>query len=142
MFFSALCLLCLCVSLFIFALWSPAGKGLTSLPSFVCFVCHFPIGILGRLWYLIASIPELCTLTYFSHVPDVRRPRTTVSNFKMFSFPQLDLCTPQNLFGNCSPSTREYGVYGQGLLTKANASLRICADLQRAHGACIHKVWL
>ena len=28
--FSVLCLLCLCTSLFICALWSPAGKGLTS----------------------------------------------------------------------------------------------------------------
>ena len=26
--------------------------------------CHFPIGILGRVWYLIVSIPDLCTLTY------------------------------------------------------------------------------
>ena len=35
MFFSVLCLLCLCVRPFICALWSPAGKGLTSWPSFV-----------------------------------------------------------------------------------------------------------
>ena len=28
-------------------------------------VCHFPIGILGQVWYLILSIPALCTLTYF-----------------------------------------------------------------------------
>ena len=28
-------------------------------------VCHFPIGILGRVWYLIVSIPDLCDLTYF-----------------------------------------------------------------------------
>ena len=28
-------------------------------------VCHFPIGILGQVWYLIISIPDLCTLTYF-----------------------------------------------------------------------------
>ena len=30
MFFSVLRLLCLCARLFIYALWSPAGKGLTS----------------------------------------------------------------------------------------------------------------
>ena len=30
LFFSVLCLLCLCARLFICALWSPAGKGLTS----------------------------------------------------------------------------------------------------------------
>ena len=28
-------------------------------------VCHFPIGILGQVWYLIVSIPDLCTITYF-----------------------------------------------------------------------------
>ena len=34
-FSSVLCLLCLCARLFICALWSPAGKGLTSWLSFV-----------------------------------------------------------------------------------------------------------
>ena len=34
-FCSVLCMLCLRVRLFIYALWSPAGKGLTSWPSFV-----------------------------------------------------------------------------------------------------------
>ena len=29
--------------------------------------CHFPIGILGQVWYFIVLIPHLCTLTYFSH---------------------------------------------------------------------------
>ena len=35
MFLFCLCLLCLCACLFICALWSPAGKGLTSWLSFV-----------------------------------------------------------------------------------------------------------
>ena len=35
MFLFFLMLLCLCARLFICALWSPAGKGLTSLLSFV-----------------------------------------------------------------------------------------------------------
>ena len=34
--FSVLCLLCLCARLFICALWSPAGKGLTSWLSLWC----------------------------------------------------------------------------------------------------------
>ena len=34
-FCSVLCLLCFCARLFICALWSPAGKGLTSWLSFV-----------------------------------------------------------------------------------------------------------
>ena len=29
-------------------------------------VCHFPIGILGQVWYLIVSIPDLCPLSYLS----------------------------------------------------------------------------
>ena len=65
-----LCLLCLCARLFICALWSPAGKMLTSWLSFVvsnC-ECQCPIGILGPVWYLIVSIPDLCTLTHFKHI--------------------------------------------------------------------------
>ena len=41
MFFSVLCLLCLCARLLISALWSPAGKGLTSRLSFVVSNCEF-----------------------------------------------------------------------------------------------------
>ena len=60
--------------LFIAALWSPAGKGLTSWLLFVMFNCvfvTFPCGILGQVWYLIVSIPEslphflLCKHTVF-----------------------------------------------------------------------------
>ena len=54
--------------LFIAALWSPAGKGLTSWLSFVMFNCNFvtfPCGNLGQGWYLIVSIPDLCHLSYF-----------------------------------------------------------------------------
>ena len=50
--------------LFIAALWSPAGKGLTSWLSFVMFNCvfvTFPYGILGQVWYLIVSIPDFAT---------------------------------------------------------------------------------
>ena len=40
-FCTVLCLLCLCARLFICALWSPAGKGLTSWLSFVVSICEF-----------------------------------------------------------------------------------------------------
>ena len=40
-FFSVLCFQCLCSRLFICALWSPAGKGLTSRLSFVVSNCEF-----------------------------------------------------------------------------------------------------
>ena len=54
--------------LFIAALWSPAGKGLTYLLSFVMFNCvfvTFSCGIPGHVWYLIVSIPDLCHISSF-----------------------------------------------------------------------------
>ena len=57
--------------LLIGALWSPARKGLISLLSFVVLnfgVVTFPFGILGQVWYLIVSIPDLCPLSYFHTV--------------------------------------------------------------------------
>ena len=48
--------------LFIDALWSPAEL------SFVisnCEVVTFPVGILGQVWCLIVSIPDLCHFSYF-----------------------------------------------------------------------------
>ena len=61
--FSVLCLLCICARLFICALCSPAGKGLTSWLSFVVYNCEFVT--LQFVSLLIVSIPDLCTLTYF-----------------------------------------------------------------------------
>ena len=52
--------------LLIAALWSPAGKGLTSWLSFAVLICMFvtfPFGILGQVWYLIVLIPDLCPLS-------------------------------------------------------------------------------
>ena len=58
--------------LFIAALWSPAGKD-----SFVCDVyCVFvtyPCGVLGQVWCLIVSIPDLCLLSYFKCIHCVQR---------------------------------------------------------------------
>ena len=63
-----LVLLCFHARLFVDALWSPAGEGLTSWLSFVmsnCDVVTFPVGgILGQVWCLIVSIPDLCPLSY------------------------------------------------------------------------------
>ena len=57
-----------CARLFICALWSLAGKRLTSWLSFVVptvsvSLCHWYPG--SGVVYLIVSIPDLCTLTYF-----------------------------------------------------------------------------
>ena len=32
---------------------------------FSCVFVTFPCGVLGQVWYLIVSIPDLCLLTYF-----------------------------------------------------------------------------
>ena len=63
-----LCLVFLMLSLlFIAALWSPAGKGLTSwllLVMFIVVFVTFPCGILGQMWYLIVSFPDRCRLSF------------------------------------------------------------------------------
>ena len=54
--------------LFIAALWSPAGKELTSWLLFVMLnsvFVTFPCGILGQVWNLIVSILDLCSLSNF-----------------------------------------------------------------------------
>ena len=62
MFFSILCLLCLCARL-----WSPALIGLTSWLSFVVSNCEFvTFPLVSWVRYLIVTIPDLCTLTYFA----------------------------------------------------------------------------
>ena len=56
--------------LFIAVLWSPAGKGLNSwlllaiVGDVYCIFVTFPCGILGQMWYLIVSFPDLCHLSY------------------------------------------------------------------------------
>ena len=64
--------------LVIAALWSPAGKGLTSwlfIGDVYCIFVTFPCGILGQDGYLFVSFPDLYRLSYFngkcnkSHVP-------------------------------------------------------------------------
>ena len=57
--------------LLIAALLSPAGKGLTSCPSFLvlnCVFVTFLFGILGQVWYLIVLNSDLCCLSYFHTV--------------------------------------------------------------------------
>ena len=40
-----------------------------------CIFVNFPCGILGQVWYLIVSFPDLCHLSYF----DIKKGHT-VSN--------------------------------------------------------------
>ena len=61
----------LCLSCFVVCLLQPCGHLLGKdwpLGYLVCVVllCFdaFPLGVLGQMWYLIVSIPDLCFLTY------------------------------------------------------------------------------
>ena len=71
--------------LFIAALWSPAGKGLTSWLLFVMFNCifvTFPCGILGQVWYLFVSVPDLRRLSY-SEIFYYQSTRSNIHNLHM-----------------------------------------------------------
>ena len=57
-FFCLVFAVSLCASVymwFVVTYW----EGLASWLSFVVSGCDFPIGILGQVWYLIVSIPDL-----------------------------------------------------------------------------------
>ena len=73
-FCSVLCLLCF-VRVCLYVLCGHLlGKGwpLGSRLWCLLWVCHFPIGILGQVWYLIVSIPDLCNLiTFIFWVPKI-----------------------------------------------------------------------
>ena len=58
-------------------------------------VCHFPIGILGQVWYLIVSIPDLCTLTYFGlWSVYIAKPGSKIINrFFMLNSSEHEICT-------------------------------------------------
>ena len=62
-FFSVLCLLCLCACLFIFALRSPAGKGLTSCLSFVVSAVSLSLSH----WYPGSSVVLDCIDSWSLH---------------------------------------------------------------------------
>ena len=72
--FFCLALLCLCARLFICALLSPAGKGLTSWLSFVvsqCELATFPLVSLvrcGTLFYRFLIFVPLLTLPTFKNI--------------------------------------------------------------------------
>ena len=62
-FCSVLCLLCLCARLFICALWSPAGKGLTSWLSFVVSAVSLSLSH----WYLGSGVVLDCIDSWSLH---------------------------------------------------------------------------
>ena len=83
MFLFCLVLAMFCARLFICALWSPAGKGLTSWLSFVV----SSVSLSLSHWYpgsgvaLIVSIPDLCNLITF-----FRKMTSTSSSFFKYMY--------------------------------------------------------
>ena len=55
--------------LFLKALRTPGGRGLTSLLfcmwCFLVFFVTFPYAVLGQVWYLVVLIPDICLILYF-----------------------------------------------------------------------------
>ena len=85
-FCSVLCLLCF-VRVCLYVLRGHLlGKGWPLGSHLWCllWVCHFPIGILGQVWYLIVSIPDLCNLTYFVFAPAENAANNIVVVWKMY----------------------------------------------------------
>ena len=71
LFYFCVVLLYFYVRLFVDALWSPAGKGLTSWLSFVMSICDivtFPLVSWVRCSAMVVSIPDLCPLSYFHYL--------------------------------------------------------------------------
>ena len=69
-----LCFLCLVflmiLPMFIAALWSPAVLALVG--DFYCIFVTFPFVILGQVWYLIVSLPDLCLLSCFNGIREIK----------------------------------------------------------------------
>ena len=86
---------------YIAALWSPAGKGLSSwllLVMFIVFFVTFPCGILGQVWYLIVSYPDLCRLSYFKQNVFQYISNTSFSTFAIFFFEEIEpMCVIHNI---------------------------------------------
>ena len=83
--FSVLCLLCLCTRLFIWALWSPAGKGRTSWLSFVVSDCEFvtlPLVSWVRCGTWLYRFLIFAPFLTFSINNSERRKQPNTSNFK------------------------------------------------------------
>ena len=100
------------------ALWSLAGKGPASWLSFVMYNCvfvTFPCGILGQVWYLIVSIPDLCHLSYFIYLNlpflCIRLIMSDLNCSSTFSVCSMSLKISTIIGG----ATRDLGIWGEWL---------------------------
>ena len=69
----------------------PCGHLLGKDCPLVCEVnCHFPIGILGQVWCLIVSIPDICPFPCFGGTESTLFKLCTVSLFMMDLFVHIN----------------------------------------------------
>ena len=74
------------------------AKGLTSWLLFVMFIVFvtLPCGILGQVWYLVVSIPDLCRLSYFVTLLVDSEHRAFILNSVSILFPNsVSICLSQ-----------------------------------------------
>ena len=80
----------------------PCGH-LLGLLALVCDVklwcCHFPISILGQVWGLIVSIPDLCPLSYLNQFETSKTLRRHYNSrpWSSYEHPRLNYFTPSSL---------------------------------------------
>ena len=111
-FCSVLCLLCF-VRVCLYVLRGHLlGKGwpLSSRLWCLLWVCNFPIGILGQVWYLIVSIPDLCNLTYFEIFITWFLMSYLSQAFESYQRVKIYLCSVNNL--GLKKFLQYYGIYG------------------------------
>ena len=84
--------------LFIAALWSPAGKGLTSWLLLVMFIVFLILSLVVSwgMWYLIVSFPVLCRLSYFDALCQYQQFFSNVETFSWIEL-QYNLCKTATL---------------------------------------------
>ena len=61
-----LCLVCVMLSSLVVTCWERADLLALVCDVYNCIFVTFPCGILGQVWYLIESIPDLCRLSYLN----------------------------------------------------------------------------
>ena len=97
-------LFCVCYTLLRVCLYVPCGhmlgKGWPLGSRFWCptVSLSLSIGILGQVWYLIVSIPDLCTFTYFARL---RGTFDSLCCNTFFSSISLEFATITNLPNSC-----------------------------------------
>ena len=68
------CVLCVCRTVLsvpcslLVTYWERADLLALLYVMFSCVFVTFPYGVLGQIWYLIVSIPDLCLLSYFAEL--------------------------------------------------------------------------